>query len=177
MNIKITGKDLKATDAIKEYIEKKTSKLGKFLSGDMNISVTITSENNYQTAEMQISHMQDIYRATAKDKDLYASIDKDIDIIEGQIRKTKAKKDKKTKDLSIKGIVLGESKEETQEENEVLKTKHYDLKPISIDDAKLELKSKPKKQFLTFINIDTEKVNVLYRLKDGKNYGVVEPEI
>ena len=30
MNIKITGKDLKATDAIKDYVEKKVEKLVKY---------------------------------------------------------------------------------------------------------------------------------------------------
>ena len=44
------------------------------------------------------------------------------------------------------------------------------------EDAKLELQEKAKNNFLTFINIDTGKVNVIYRLKDSKNYGLVEPE-
>ena len=44
------------------------------------------------------------------------------------------------------------------------------------EDAKLELKDKPRNNFLAFINIDTQKVNIIYRLKDGKNFGLVEPE-
>jgi hypothetical protein len=44
------------------------------------------------------------------------------------------------------------------------------------EDAKLELEDKPKNNFLVFINIETGKVNVIYRLKDSKNYGLVEPE-
>ena len=58
----------------------------------------------------------------------------------------------------------------------ILKIKYYDLKPMAPEDAKLKLEEKPKDNFLTFINIETGKVNVIYRLKDGKNFGLVEPE-
>ena len=61
-------------------------------------------------------------------------------------------------------------------ENEIIKTIYYDIKPMAPEDAKLELEGKPKNNFLVFINIDTQKVNVIYRLKDGKNFGLVEPE-
>ena len=43
-------------------------------------------------------------------------------------------------------------------------------------DSKIKLKEKPGNLFYTFINVDTQKVNVLYRLPDGKNFGIVEPE-
>ena len=44
------------------------------------------------------------------------------------------------------------------------------------EDAKLELQDQPQNKFLVFINIDTQKVNVIYRLKDNRNFGLVEPE-
>ena len=62
-------------------------------------------------------------------------------------------------------------------EKEVIKTLYYDIKPISVDDAKLKLEEKVGNIFLTFINVDTGKVNVLFKLKDSENYGIVEPEV
>ena len=47
---------------------------------------------------------------------------------------------------------------------------------MSIEDAKLKLQERPTNNFLTFINVDTGKVNVIFRLKDNVNYGLVEPE-
>ena len=44
------------------------------------------------------------------------------------------------------------------------------------EDAKLELMGKPQDKFLVFINAENGKTNVIYRLKDNKNYGLVEPE-
>ena len=65
---------------------------------------------------------------------------------------------------------------ETVVEDEIIKTIYYDIKPMGPEDAKLKLQEKPSNQFLAFINIETGKVNVIYRLKDNKNYGILEPE-
>ena len=59
---------------------------------------------------------------------------------------------------------------------EIIKTIYYSIKPMAPEDAKLELEGKTKNNFLAFINIETGKVNVIYRLKDSKNFGLVEPE-
>ena len=47
---------------------------------------------------------------------------------------------------------------------------------MTAEDAKLKLQEKPQDRFVTFINQDTNKVNVLFKLKDSKNYGLIEPE-
>ena len=60
--------------------------------------------------------------------------------------------------------------------NEIVKTSYYEIKPITPEDAVLELQGRPTHNFLTFINVETGKTNVIYSLKDGKNYGLVEPE-
>ena len=60
--------------------------------------------------------------------------------------------------------------------NEIIKTSYYEIKPITPEDAVLELKERPTHNFLTFINVETGKVNVIHKLKDVKNYGLVEPE-
>ena len=118
----------------------------------------------------------DRFRAVTAHKDLYASIDKDIDILEGQIRKMKTKKDKQNMTESIRGKEELRQEEEKEIEGEILKTLYYDIKPLTPEDAKLKLEEKPQDRFLTFINVETGKVNVIYRMKDNKNYGLVEPE-
>lgn len=178
MNIVITGKELKATEAIKEYVEKKLERIEKYFEGEeINASVKIKNEREMQVAEMQISVKGYSIRAVTETKDLYASIDKDIDILEGQIRKIKTKKEKMNKDESIRLKEANTSNEMTTVEKEVIKELYYDIKPISVEDAKLKLEEKVGNIFLTFINIDTGKVNVLFKLKDSDNYGIVEPEI
>ena len=177
MNIKIVSKDLVATDAIKDYIGKKSERLVKYFGEDFDVTATIKTEGGLQVAEMEVKTPTDRFRATTEHKDLYASIDKDLDILEGQIRKMKTKKDKQNMTESIRLKESVSSAEEVHEiEDEIIKTIYYDIKPMAPEDAKLELKEKVKNNFLVFINIETQKVNVIYRLKDSKNFGLVEPE-
>ena len=175
MNIKITGKDLKATEAIKEYVEKKLERIEKYFDEDFDVNVTIRAEKNMQIAEIHVITSANTYRAVTEHRDLYASIDKDIDILEGQIRKAKTKRDRMNKEDSIRMKEMPILEEEREIEDEILKTIYYDIKPIAPEDAKLKLQEN-RDAFLTFINVDTGKVNVIFRLKDGKNFGIVEPE-
>lgn len=175
INITITGKDVKATEAIRDYVEKKMERVEKYFDGDIEVSVTIRAEKTEQIAEMSVKVKQDTYRAVTAHRDMYASIDKDIDILEGQIRKWKTRKDKANKDDSIKSMA-GSFEEEAKIENEIIKTIYYDIKPMTPEDAKLKLQEKPQDRFITFINQETNKVNVLFKLKDNKNFGLLEPE-
>lgn len=176
MKVTIKGKDIQVTEAIKNYVEDKSNRLQKYFEDDnVELYVTMKKEGENQVAEMQLNVSSETVRATTGDKDLYASIDKDVDILEGQIRKIKTKKDKKNMTESIK------AKEEMRSvsssiENEIIKRNVYSIKPMGEEDAKLLLAGRPSDKFLTFINIDTRKVNVIYRLNDNKNFGLIEPE-
>lgn len=175
MNIKVTGKDLEVTDAIKAYVEKKVERLVKYFDDEFDVVATVKSEKTEKIAEIRVSVKGDLYKAVTAHKDLYAAIDKDIDILEGQIRKFKTKKEKMLRDAS--SIAKEEMQTKTIEiEDEVIKELYYSIRPMGTDDAKLKLQEKPNDKFLAFINIETGKVNVIYKLNDGKNYGIVVPE-
>ena len=133
MNIKVVGKDLVVTDAIRDYAEKKMEKLSKYMD----------------------------------------DFDKNIDILEGQIRKVKTKKEKMDKDASIR---ISQEEDSAEPENEIIKELYYEIKPMTPEDAKLKLQEKKGNTFLTFVNLENGKVNVIYKLKDNKNYGLIEPE-
>ena len=178
MKITITGKELNATEAIKDYVEKKLTRIEKYFEGtELDANVTIKAEKNAQIAEMYVKAAGMDFKAVTENKDLYASIDKDIDILEGQIRKAKAKREKIQKDSSIKEMSMAEVVHEEVIEDEVIKTLYYDVRPMSIEDAKIKLQERPNNIFYTFINVDSGKTNVIFKLKDSNNYGIVEPEV
>ena len=174
MKIKIVGKELKITEALNDYVEKKLERIDKYFE-NAEADVTLRTEKNEQIAEIYVNANGEKYRAVTEDKDLYASIDKDIDILEGQIRKMKTKKEKMMRDGSLKMMETVDDKV-SEISNEIIKTSYYEIKPITPEDAVLKLQEKPTHNFLTFINVDTGKVNVIHKLKDGMNYGLVEPE-
>lgn len=174
MKIKITGKELKITEAINDYVERKMERIDKYFE-EAEAEVTLKTEKNEQIAEIYVTANGEKYRAVTEDKDMYASIDKDIDILEGQIRKAKTKKEKMMKEASLKTMetVVDPVAEIA---DEIVKTSYYEIKPMLPEDAVLKLKEKPSHNFLVFINVETGKVNAIHKLKDGKNYGLVEPE-
>ncbi len=174
MKIKITGKELKITEAINEYVERKLDRINKYFE-DSEADVTLRTEKNEQIAEICVIANGEKFRAVTEDKDLYASIDKDIDILEGQIRKAKTKREKMMREGTMRNMPA-ETNHIAEISNEIIKTSYYDIKPISPEDAVLKLQEIPSHNFLAFINVDTGKVNVIHKLKDGKNYGLIEPE-
>ena len=107
MNIKVTGKDLEVTDAIKAYVEKKVERLVKYFDDEFDVVATVKSEKTEKVAEIRVSVKGDLYKAVTAHKDLYAAIDKDIDILEGQIRKFKTKKEKLLRDARIFSLFEG----------------------------------------------------------------------
>ena len=174
MNLNITGKDFELTDSIKDYINEKVYKLSKYIGEEFDANATLKIEGNEQVAEIRITYSGETIKAVTASKDLYSSIDKDIDILEGQIRKIKTKKDKQNMTDTIR---FQESQfDEDNIEGEIIKTIYYSIKPLTAEDAKLILEGDAKNKFLPFINVDTNKVNVIYKLKDGKNFGMLEPE-
>lgn len=175
MNINITGKDFEITDAIKDTINEKVARLSKYLGEEFDATATLKIEGNQQVAEIRITVGGSLYKAVAASKDLYSSIDKDIEIIEGQIRKNKTKNDKQNMTDSIR-FKEAQNSSDVEIESEIIKTIYYSIKPSTEEDAKLILESDAKNKFLPFIDAETGKVKVIYKLKDGKNFGLLEPE-
>lgn len=175
MKLDITGKDFDLTDSIKDYINEKVNKLVKYFGDNFNADATLKIEGNKQVAEIRVTMGTDLYKAVTASHDLYASIDKDIEIIEGQIRKNKTKRDKQNMTETIR-FKESMKEEDIEEEGEIIKTIFYSIKPLTEEDAKLLLDSDVKNKFLPFIDADTNTVKVIYKLKDGKNFGLLEPE-
>ena len=176
MKCKIRGEKIKVTSAIQEYVENKLSRLDKyFKSENVDASVLIRVKGKEQTIEVTIPYDKYTLRSEERRDDLYAAIDLVIDKLEGQIRKMKTKKDQQnmTESIRLKEMVR---EEEGELVGEIIKTLYYEIKPLDPEDAKLKLEERPQDKFLAFINIATGKVNVIYRLKDNKYYGLVEPE-
>jgi len=124
---------------------------------------------------LQLSHNGDFVKIEERNNDLYASIDLALDRLERQMRKDKEKKADKNKDASLKDKILNMiTPSSLKEEGEVTKTKCYDIKPLSLEDAKLKLSSSDD-MFLVFKDSSTEEVNVLYKRNDS-TFGLVIPE-
>lgn len=174
MKFNIRGSKLEVTDAIRNYIETKLQKLDKYFeNGDEIVAnVLIKTQGLEQKVEVTIPIKRLILRSEESQKDLYAAIDLVTDKLERQIRKNKTRiKGKNTKE-PIDMFVDFETTPEEDEEEKIVKRKMIDLKPMSEEEAILQMNLLGH-EFFAFENSDTNNNSVLYKRKDG-NYGIIE---
>ncbi len=176
MKFKIIGRKYDLTDKIKDYVEKKLGKLDKFFKDESEARVVIGTikDNDYIEATIYAGGM--IYRAETSDKEILAAIDKIVDVIERQIRKNKTRLEKKIKrDATLDNMLLsGNAYTEGEEtkEFEIVKTKRFTVKPMSSEEAVLQMNLLGH-NFFVFKNQETDEMNIVYKRKDGK-YAIIE---
>ena len=174
MKLNIRGDKLVVTDAIRSYIEEKISKLDKYFDNtDIEAKIVIKTANNKDIIEVTIPTNKYTLRAEERNDDLYASIDLIIDKLERQIRKNKTKLNERYKKESFMDFnfdFIEEFESEKEEEN-IVKRKTIEVKPMDEEEAILQMELL-NHDFFMFKNLDEECVSVLYKRKDG-NYGII----
>ena len=180
MEVTMKSKNIELSKAIRDYAEKKVLKLQRFFQGDsVNAQVVVSTEKGLQIAEVTIQVNGLLLRGEEKTGDMYASIDGAVDKIERQIRKYKTKINRRLRQTGA-SIVEAEFSpgvaevEERHEEARIVKTKRFAVKPMSTQEAVMQMELLGH-DFFVFSNSDTDEVNVVYRRRDG-NYGLIEPE-
>ena len=104
------------------------------------------------------------------------ALDRVIDILTRQIRKNKTRLEKRIKSGGIEALTAempAQENEEPEEEYQVVRKKQILVKPITVEEAILEM-NMINHDFYMFINAETDEVNVVYKRANG-NYGVLEP--
>jgi putative sigma-54 modulation protein len=176
MKFTIIGRKIEVTDKVRDYVEKKLGKLDKFFKDESEARIVLGTikENEYIEATIYAGGM--IYRAEASDREILAAIDKIVDLIERQIRKNKTRLAKKIKkDATLDSLLIsGENYTEGEEtkEFEIVKTKRFTVKPMTAEEAVLQMNLLGH-NFFVFKNVETNEMNVVYKRKDGK-YAIIE---
>ncbi len=179
MNYNIRGERMDVTGALRDYLEKKLSKLERYFDAPptSEVQVTMSVIKDLHTVEVTIPLSGVVLRAEEKNADMYASIDLVVDKLERQIRKHKTKVNRKFRqEGGLKTLFnesFGSNGMDEEEDFEVVRTKRFMLKPMDIDEAILQM-NMIGHTFFVFANMDTEQVNVVYKRNDGK-YGLIEP--
>lgn len=175
MKVIVRGRNIQVTDALKEYAEKRVSKLERFLDNFGDAQVLLTVENQSHRIEVTIPVNGMILRGEETTGDMYTSVDLVVEKLERQVEKHKGK--------LIRRRTQGEQKTATAAklagdkddgEPTIVRTKRFQVKPMPVDEAILQMNLLGH-SFFVFPNAETERINVLYKRKDG-NYGLIEPE-
>jgi len=175
MKIRIVGKNIEITNALKSIVEKKVSKLEKYFSENISATATLSVERNLQKIEVLIPFNNVMLRAEEKNGDMYSAIDLVIDKLEGQIRKQKTKLQRRNYEDSLRFQNISSYEDDSKsEEPTIVKTKRFAMKPMSEEEAVLQMELLGH-DFYVYKNSNTNQVNVLYKRNDG-NYGLIEQE-
>lgn len=175
MNIQFVGKNVEVTDALKEVTEKKLSKLEKYFQESISGNVTFSTQKNNKTIEVTIDIPGTIIRAEETSDDMYASIDKSVDVLERQIRKYKTKLQKKYKEgQTIRFENVVPLQEEENDKPNIVRTKRFSVKPMNSEEAILQMELLGH-NFFVFRDGETDQIGVIYKRKDG-DYGLIEPQ-
>ena len=175
MKITYTARKVNLRDNFKERVEKKLAKFKKLFSDDAVAHVVVTLEKNRQTVEITIRDNRMVYRAESTQPEMNDALDRVVDILMRQIRKNKTRLEKRVKAGGIEAITAElppQIAEEPEEEYEIVRKKQILVKPISVDEAILEM-NMINHDFFMFINAETDEVNVVYK-REGGNYGLLE---
>jgi putative sigma-54 modulation protein len=177
MNLDITGRHIEITPALKDFAEDKLRKLGKLLDEPIEIHVVLGIEKHRHMAEIKVKSRTAILSGTQETGDLYASIGEVADKLERQALKHKEKmrNHKNRQSLRHHEFEPAEEPERAEEGASIVqRSRSYAPKPLSLEDAVIELESSGD-EVLVYRDIESERINVVYRRADG-GYGLVEPE-
>ena len=185
MRFQVRGRNVEVSQDLQEYAEGKLSKLDRHLHDEATrVELELTAERNPSISDSQIAEATIwtkglVLRAREASTDMRAAIDLVVDKLERQARRYREKRQRKTiarqrrsKEQTGMGLdpAVGQADEA---EAVIVKAKQFALKPMSAEEAALQLEAIGH-DFFVFRNDDSEEVNVLYRRRDG-NYGLIEP--
>ena len=177
--IKVTGKNLEVTPALREYSEKKVRKLFKFFrGGEVRAEVLLSVQRDMHIAELTVYLNGILLHSESRTSDMYASIDEAVDRVEQQLRKHKTRIQRRLQESVRKDAVpviqMAEAEEAEEFTPAVVRTKRFAMKPMSVEEAIMQMELLGH-DFFVFVHSDSETINVVYRRRDG-NYGLIEPE-
>jgi putative sigma-54 modulation protein len=177
MQVNITFRHLEPTEALKAHARDKVEHVQRYIDRPSGAHVVLYVENLKHHADITMKAGQFLVRGQARTEDMYASIDQAADKIERQLKKHKEKlKNHKAaapangwRPLDVRHDVLSK---ETTPSDRVVKSTTFQSKPMTLDEAILQL-DLLQSNFFVFQNAKDHAINVVYRREDG-NLGLIE---
>ena len=174
MKLQITGRNIELTEGLKAAVEDRLSRLDKYFKEDTPARVTMSVEKERQKIEVTIPVHGTIIRSEQSSNDMYVSIDLVEEVIERQLRRYKEKLIAKHQSGASFRKEFMEDDTEPMDEMRIVRTKHFEVKPMYPEDACVQMELLGH-SFFVFRNAETEEINVVYKRK-GNTYGLIEPE-
>jgi len=186
MQVSMTGRHVELTDPLKQYVQEKLQHLKHSFDQVVDVHVVLSVEKFRQRCEITIQANRLNIHGSHETEDMYASIDGAVDKLNRQLKRYRAKMRKyqttpenEAPAIQVSHRILATTSEEGElaadQEPEVLEMEHMSAKPMSVDEAVMQLELSDQRPVFVFTNQETNRVNVLYRRGDGQ-LNWIEPE-
>jgi putative sigma-54 modulation protein len=180
VRLQVKGKNLEVPESIRRYAEEKLGKVGRQLADPTEVEIELAVEKNPSIAESQVAEATvrtkgPTLRAREASGDMRTSIDQLATKLERQVKRYREKRRPRHAGRTNGGPELAEPENVPAEGSlEIVKSKQFAVKPMSPEEAVLQLELVGH-DFFVFRNDDTAEVNVVYRRNAG-GYGLIEPQ-
>lgn len=183
LEVAIFQKNMELTDRISEYITKKISKLDRFLNDieetrvDLDYQKSARNPSDRQVAQITIRGRGYILRTEERSDDIFAAVDQALEKMQRQIERFKGKRARGRGDGTPVAEVVAEASAVDEEAQPVIaRRKSFNLVPMDEMEAIEQMIQLGHDNFFVFYNADSNKINVLYRRRDG-SYGLIDPTL
>lgn len=185
MDYRLVTRGFTASDSVKEYLDKKLSRLEKVIpEGDhVHMDSKIEKERGNFIVEFTLRIRGGVIRVEEVTNDLYASIDVSVDALEKKLQKYKTRRMVRHKagtkgtseDIAEDFAESIASENEKESVAEIVRTKRFFLSPMTLEEARLQLEMLGH-TFFVFKNGESDEINLIYKRKNG-TIGLIEFEI
>ncbi len=177
LRYQVRGENLEITQAIREYVENKVSKLEKYFADSLEANVYANAKvykNNKKKIEITVPLRGVTLRAEETNEDLYAAVDLVVDKLERQMRKYKTKINRKgrEKGFAEENILTNELEEAEEATLDLGKVKQLKVEAMTREEAVFQMELLGH-DFFAFLDNTTNEISVVYKRRDT-GYGVLE---
>jgi putative sigma-54 modulation protein len=182
MEVTVNGRNISLTEALERYAFEKVERVSKFFDDEHSASraeVELIHERNPSISESEVAEATlfinaTVLKAREASEDMYASIDRMSDKLERQVRRYRGRQiDRWHGQLKGRSPEPTVAEEEEEVEAKIVRTKQFQMKPMSAEEAVLQMELLDH-DFFVFTSAETGDINVVYRRRDG-DYGLIEP--
>ena len=183
MRLQVKGNNVEVTPSIRDYAEWKLGKLAKVLADETQVEVELSEQRNPSipdsaVAEGTIFTKGPTLRAREAAPEVRTAVDQLVENLERQVKRYREKRTRRqaehmahhhTRQPDPASIATLPEEDDAM----IVKTKQFNMKPMSDEEALLQLELIGH-DFFVFVNAESDEVNVIYKRRDG-NYGLIEP--
>lgn len=181
MQIDILSRHYRPDPGLRAEIEDRLEKLSRLLAAPVEARVTLEKEKHRESVDLHVAHRHGVLQAGAQADAMREAVRQAIDTLHEQARRARKRTlDRHRRPPRQNGhpqhwpLDVVEKGSLGSGPVRVIRSSLLRIKPMTVEEAGLELEA-AEHDFVVFRDGATQRVNVLFRRKDG-NYGLIAPE-